>query len=397
MRILDRYILKNFLLPFLYCFLGFIAIWLLFDFTMNAGDFIDAKASPRFLLHYYATQLPQIVVVLLPATLLLALLYSLGRMSRSNEIISMLTAGQSLTRLIAPLVLVGAAVTALSFVMNYKLAPHAETAKRESRDRLVASKGKINMVIGQLFRNRSDNRTWFLQVQIDPFNWSSEITNLNLNRVAGVHITQQDADGNILRTYYAHGAAFDPQDKIWTFFQGKTVDFDLEGNVTREEYWDSRKIKGWSETPQRIVSSNFEAQNLSVPELRDYLHYNADFSDALLAPYLTYFYYRWASPVMCLVVVFIAAPLGVAYSRRGVLAGVAGSIFIFFGMMFLDKLFVALGKGGRIPAVAAAWGPDVFFAALGFILLYLRATNRDFFKWNLKKLLSLPQKNVTHG
>lgn len=393
MRILDRYILKNCLVPFLYCFFGFVAIWLLFDFTMNAGDFIAAKAPVRLIVFYYMTQMPEIIVILLPASLLLALLHSLGRMSRANEIISMLTAGQSLARLIAPLVAVGMAVAALSFAMNYKLAPHAVTTRKTIRSRLTAVKQVFNPVIGQLFRNRIDNRTWFVQIQIDPFNWLAQMANLDLNLLRGIHITQQDADGNILRIYYAHGAAFDPQSKVWTFFNGKTVRFDLDGNVTGEEYWKTRKIEGWSETPWRIVSSNFEAQTLSLPELRDYLRFNADFPESQLAPYRTYFFHRWATPFICLVVVFIAVPLGIVHSRRGALTGAAGAIFIFFGMMFFDKLFLALGKGGRIPALAAAWGPNGFFAVLGLFLLYLRATNRDFPRWNLKRILASPQKN----
>ena len=46
-------------------------------------------------------------------------------------------------------------------------------------------------------------------------------------------------------------------------------------------------------------------------------------------------------------------------------------------MGLLDKLFLALGKGDRISAQAAAWSADVIFASIGVFLLYLRSTNRD--------------------
>ena len=70
--------------------------------------------------------MPQILVILLPVALLLALLFRLGRMSRSNEIVSMLTAGVSVPRAIAPLLLVALLTTGLSTALNYSLAPHAE-------------------------------------------------------------------------------------------------------------------------------------------------------------------------------------------------------------------------------------------------------------------------------
>jgi len=46
-------------------------------------------------------------------------------------------------------------------------------------------------------------------------------------------------------------------------------------------------------------------------------------------------------------------------------------------MGFVEKLFLALGKGDRVPAVVAAWSSDVVFALVGCYLLYLRSNNRE--------------------
>ena len=298
-------------------------------------------------------------------------------------------AGQSMTRLILPLLFVGLAATVFSLGMNYSLAAHADVAKNTMLDRLSHGKEKVSVLTDQLFRNRADNRTWFVQILINELPRNTRSKNLDLTRFQAVHITQQDDKGNIQRTYYAHKAAFDPQRKVWTFDDGKTVDFDPDGNVIKEESWPELKMSNWSETPWRILSSNLDAQNLSVPELADYMRINSDFPDVQLAPYRTYYHYRLAYPAGCLVVILIAAPLGIVFSRRGVLAGVASSIFIFFGMMFFDKLFLAFGKHGSIPALTAAWGTNAIFAAVGLFLLYMRSTNRDFFKWNFKNLLRI--------
>ena len=161
MRLLDRYVLKNCLVPFLYCFLGFIAIWLVFDLSDNAGDFIEAKVPLFKVLRFYGTQVPQIVVISMPVGMLLALLYSLSRMSRSNEIISMLTAGRSVTRVLAPLFGLGIIAALVSLVLNYELAPHAEANKKMLLDELREKKKQT--AEQQLFRNRADGRTWYVQ------------------------------------------------------------------------------------------------------------------------------------------------------------------------------------------------------------------------------------------
>ena len=79
---------------------------------------------------YYATQIPQVFIILLPVALLLSLLFALGRMSRSNEIVSMLTAGVSLPRVLLPLIGIGLLTVAASMALNYSLAPHAELARK---------------------------------------------------------------------------------------------------------------------------------------------------------------------------------------------------------------------------------------------------------------------------
>ena len=114
MRILDRYVLQKFFLPFVYCVLGFIAIWFIFDLSDNLPDFLQGKVGFDILAQYYKSQIPEIIVVSLPIGGLLALLYSLTAMSRSNEIISMLGAGVSVTRVLVPLMLVGLLLVAIT-------------------------------------------------------------------------------------------------------------------------------------------------------------------------------------------------------------------------------------------------------------------------------------------
>ena len=130
MRLLDRYVIRNFLQVYLYCIAGFLSVWLIFDVSDNISTFIDEHFGFMLTVRYYATQVPEVFVILLPVSLLLALLFVLGRMSRANEIVSMLTAGVSIPRVLAPLIGMGLLTVAASLALNYSLAPHAELAKK---------------------------------------------------------------------------------------------------------------------------------------------------------------------------------------------------------------------------------------------------------------------------
>jgi lipopolysaccharide export system permease protein len=369
-KLLDRYISRNFLQAYIYCIAGFISIWLIFDISDNISTLIDAHIGFVRGAQYYLTQIPQILVILLPVSLLLALLFSLGRMSRANEIVSMLTAGLSIPRVLLPLIIIGMLTVAATMALNYKLAPHSESARKT----FLATEHvrRESQIQGQIFRNRTDDRTWFIQ----SFRLHQNIFN-------NVQVLQQDANDNIVMSYVAARAIYRPETKSWDMESVKITHYDATGNIVKEEFQPSLSITHWSETPFRLGSANVRAEYLSVPELREYLRFNSDFPPTLLAPFKTHLQYRLALPWTCLVVVFIAAPLGIGFSRRGVLSSVAASIILVFAMNFLTHLFLALGEGYRIPAWVAAWTPNILFAVIGLYLLYLRATNREGLGFNL--------------
>lgn len=364
MRLLDRYILRNFLQVYLYCIAGFISIWLIFDISDNISTFIDERISLLLAVRYYATQVPQVFIILLPVSLLLALLFTLGRMSRANEVVSMLTAGISLPRVLVPLIGMGLLTVTASMVLNYSLAPHAELARKALLSEARARPSP--MIEGQIFRNRTDDRTWFVQ------NFRHGGNSFN-----NVQVLQQDPNDNIVTNYLATRAFYRPETKAWELENAKVVHYDHTGNIIDEQIYPLLRVEHWSETPFRLGSANVRAEFLSLPELREYLHFNADFPETLLAPFRTHFQYRLALPWTCLVVVCIAAPLGIGYSRRGVLSSVAAAVILVFSMNFLTHLFLALGEGDRISAWTAAWTPNFLFAAIGLYLLYLRASNRE--------------------
>lgn len=377
MRILDRYVLRSFLEPFLLCFIGFLGFFAIFDFYDNRNDFVEGAARLSLIGAYYLHQLPHFILLSMPMGVLLALLYSLSKMSRSNEIISMLTAGISIPRLLLPIFILCAGFSGVCLWLNYELAPHSDRSRNEDVGRIRFGESmieKTKYILGHLTKDRMTNRLWF-----------AAVTRSNVDALMSVHITQLDDQGHPVTRWYANQAAYDPRTAQWTLAQGKQVRFDADGNFagitsdwTQETGTDAyRVVEGWSETPFRILSSRMDAEQLSVPELQEYLAANADFPDVQLAPFRTHLQHRWALPLTCFAVAFIAAPLGIVFSRRAVLASVAGSIFIFFIFLFLMFFFLALGKGNHVSPIVAGWTPNAVLFITGANLLWLRSSNRE--------------------
>jgi lipopolysaccharide export system permease protein len=80
-------------------------------------------------------------------------------------------------------------------------------------------------------------------------------------------------------------------------------------------------------------------------------------------------YGRVASPWTCLVVVLIAVPFAGATGRKNLFVGVASSIGICFAFFVLEQFSIALGAGGHLPPIIAAWLPNVLFSAIALVMI----------------------------
>src|SRR5213079_3520183 len=107
-------------------------------------------------------------------------------------------AGVSLPRILLPLIGMGLLTVGASMALNYSLAPHAELARKAFLSEAQSRPARI--IQGQVFRNRSDLRTWFIQ-------------NFRLgdNMFNNVQVLQQDANDNIVMGYVAVRAFYRPQ------------------------------------------------------------------------------------------------------------------------------------------------------------------------------------------
>ncbi len=364
-RIFDRYLLKNFLVPFSYSLFGLVAIWLVYDLGEHANEIQEAHLSFSSVAEFYLTQIPFIVVTWMPLCVLLGLLYVLTRMSRRNEIVSMLSAGVSISRILTPLIVFGLFLTGACTWLNYDLAPRGEWAATYLLEELARGKSRNSRLEGNVFPNRTDHRIWFMQ-----------LLNRKTEELQNVVVIQQDASQIILFRLYGQNASYDATRGVWTFYHGKISYVDPKGNVIRDEFFESREFAGWSETPWRLGSSVLKGKFMTVPQLEQYLQTNSDFPTTNLAEYRTQMAYRFALPWNVLVVILVASPLSIVFTRRGALGGVAGGLLLFVGLFSTSNVFMALGQGARVPPMVAAWTPAGVFMLLGLFFLYLRATNR---------------------
>src|SRR5258708_16515015 len=102
MRLLDRYLLRELLVPLGYCLSGFLVFWVAFDLFSELGDLQEHKMRAGDIGLYYVLKAPELLVITVPMALLLALLYPFTNHARYHEITAVRAAGWCPLRLSRP-------------------------------------------------------------------------------------------------------------------------------------------------------------------------------------------------------------------------------------------------------------------------------------------------------
>jgi lipopolysaccharide export system permease protein len=365
MRLLDRYLLRELVVPLGYCLSGFLLFWVSFDLLSELSRFKEDHWSAGQIIWYYLFKTPELLVVVMPIALLLALLYALTNHARHNELTAMRAAGLSLVRLSFPYLGVGFAFSVALLALNELWVPKGDEAAREivaSRTASNRSRQAKEWCRNLHFRNARDGRIW----NIAAFN---SVT----YEMKNPQVEWALPDGS--HRLMAQSAV--RSNDCWVFldvqeiriFRGK------EGDQGEPTQTNQLTICEFTETPEQIKSeikisrlTNYRTAKdvqLSMAEIFDYLRLHPDLNERDRALLRTKFQERLAAPWTCIVVVLIALPFGALSTRRNTFAGVASSVFICFAFFILLRLGLALGTGGYVHPWLAAWLPNGLFASLG--------------------------------
>ncbi len=374
----DRYLSRQFLTIFAICLAAFFSLWMLFDLSDNLGDFSGAENKLASVVSFYVLRSPAILLVLLPYTLLLANIYCLGKLSKSNEIIAMVQSGTGILRLSLPLIFAGCWCSILLMGLNYQWAPHAE-GKRN--DMIALAQGRpITQAQNVLFRAPNSNRLWMVGTFPENFLKGEPLQN--------VEITTIRPDRSIQTRMQSASASYDKNTRVWTFHNPLISRFEPGQAPVFEQLQEPWISKTWKETPSQIIKPGLSVEYLGIPELNSWLASPlAKQMTANLPSYLTHWHYRWALPISCLVTVLLAVPLSIHFSRRGGGSGVFLAVILIVMMLFISSITLALGESGSLLPMLAAWLPNILFAGLGLYLYHRRITGRPIYQ-SIKNLIN---------
>ena len=362
MRILDRYVIRQILMPFGLGLLVFTFLFIIPELMKYAEDYISKGAPTAVILLLVVALVPMALGLTIPMSLLLGLLVTFGRLSADREFVALQACGVSPLRLMRPVGLVSVLCTAATAYVLLVSVPDANQTFREITFNVIASQAE-GEVKPRVFYNEFPNIVLYVRQVPQSGGWD------------GVFMADKNSD----TTYLArHGQVLINREK-------RSVEMVLQ-DVTRHSVDASGRYQAerYAQIVLRLDPAGMfpsggpskGLREMSIPELR------ASAAESLargVYPHNQLFeiHKKFSIPAACLIFGLIGLALGATNRRDGKLANFVIGVTIIVVYYLLLELGQSVIRGHIIPPWVGAWLPDIVLGIAGVVLFRMRDRGSD--------------------
>jgi LPS export ABC transporter permease LptG/LPS export ABC transporter permease LptF len=362
--ILDDYILREFLTMLGLVLSAFVMLLLVFTFFELIGDIIRNKTPFITVGDYLINLTPSMIYTITPLSVLLAVLVTFGTLNRTNELTAMKATGISLYRVALPVLVIALLVAGALFAFDELYVPTANRRQEALRSVIKGRPAQTfyrpdqKWMFGKQQTGQPD-RIFYYQF-FDPNPGQDRFANLTVFELDPVTFT-------LTRRIFATSAHWEPQVGQWIFENGWVRTF--QGDSVKEyQPFAVSTFAGISEAPQYFKKESLQSQEMNFAQLN---HYIRDLSQSGFdtMPLRVQLNRKLAYPLITLVMAVLAIPFALSMGRRGSLTGIAAAIGLAVAYWATAAIFEAMGNVNMLPALLAAWSPDILFGLVGSYLL----------------------------
>lgn len=352
MRLLDRYVGMQFLKIFAVCVLGVPLMFMVIDLTDNIDRFIDQGVTRLQVTLHYVYQFPYQSLLAFPHAALLASVFTVSSLTKRFEITAMKAGGVSFYRFSVPLLILA---TLLSFVALGLTEVVAVTnrrsvealAREESRSQTIRMSFVYRANQGLVYKvRRLDTREARMDdVQIEREGTGAEFPTMNIT---------------------ANTAQYDSLAKNWRLQHGWIRRF--HGPETERAYQFLQMfVRDLDETPDELRAEPKDVNEMRYAELGQFID-AIERSGGTAHDLETSRTQRLAYPFACLIITLFGMPLAHSNKRGGAPLSIGIALATTTVFLIFIRITEALGAGGAIPALLAAWLPNAVFLVAGILL-----------------------------
>jgi lipopolysaccharide export system permease protein len=363
--VMDRYIVTQLLMPFLFGVGAFssiiLAVGSLFDLVRQVAE---AGLPLTIAIEVMALKLPQYIVYAFPMSILLSGMMTYGSFSASSEIIAFRSCGISIYRLILPALMLSFVVTGITFFFNEMLVPAAsQRATTTLTKALKQDKPTFNTdnIVKPIFQDVERNGkkeqvlTWLFYAEKFDGKTMSGLTILDRSQV----------DKGFSQIINARSAVFDTNKNTWDFANGTIYLVAPDASYRNIVTFEHQQLQ-LPKSPFEFAAPDKNLDDMSVAESIEYLEtVRLSGDNKKMTTIAVTIQRKLAFPFVCIVFSLMGAAMGIRPQRAGKATSFGVSVLLIFGYYLLMFVCAALGQAEIISPFLAGWLPNFIGLAIG--------------------------------
>ena len=350
MKIIDKYIIKQYLTTFFVMFGLFIPIGIMVDFAEKIDKFRENEVPGDLIISYYIDFIWYFGSQLYPVFLFLAVIFFTSRLANNTEITAILSSGLSFQRFTKPFFISASIIVSFALFSGMFIVPKSNLKFNEFVSEYVKPEEKRNT--SRLFKQINDNEYIYVS-SYDP------------GRKRGINFTLENFDGNELK-HKISATTIRWDDSIFrlTNYVKRTIidDQEILKKVTRKDTILDFDIDD-------LAPLNYVAETLNFFELNELIRYERRAGSPLINSHLLVRHKRYTIPLSCFILTLIAISVSSFKKRGGTGANLAIGVSLGFLFIFLDKIFSVLVIKSNFSPALASWGILIVFLTIALFLL----------------------------
>ncbi|HEX7714582.1 MAG TPA: LptF/LptG family permease [Bacillota bacterium] len=352
MRIIHRYIWKEYLQQLLLCLMGFTVLGIGKILFENNDLFIGYRMSARLVWVLLLDQIPSLWMDVLPASVLFGVIITIGRMHRDRELDVIRVAGVNLLQLASPILIGVFGFCFLAFWWNDLVVPGANHNFQVEVRRLSMQENLPLLKENVIFKGPENRFIYLSKVEHKA------------KRIEGVLIFETGAAGSWPRVITAkHGQI---RQGVWVLFDGVIHDFDENGTVRTELAYRRMEVK-MSVDYSAMMGQEKGPSEMRTGELLQLIGLYKR-SGMNYPVYSVYYHQKFADPLISVVLAFLALPLSLLTGRNNRVFGLIWCFLIIMGYYTIQVIGRTMGCNGIILPWIAAWAPHLLFLVVGLFV-----------------------------
>lgn len=353
-RVIDFYVARGVLGYFLLALAACASLFVILTLFDLADDIARHKVPWSLIASYFWYLLPQILALILPIALLIAVLVHFATWEKSCQVMAFKASGVSLYRLAAPALLIAAGLSLGDYVLQESILPFYNQRQDSLRNIIkgrsqTSFKPERKWILGesnQIYNYRYFNDTQNIFVGLNVFTWDRYEYRLQ-RRVVAEKAMWNGSSWDLLsgweRTYTGSESRLEA-------FSRRTYTFPEKPDYFKREIFDPKESSKMTYLELKTHIEQLQKSGYDATELEVALHKKVAF------------------PMACLIMALVAVPFAFSVGRKGALGGIAASIglgIVYWGTL---SLFEASGAYGLLAPTVAAWAPNFIFGGSGLYL-----------------------------